>query len=444
MSRGGAPDRGRVFSRREFLLLSAAGAAGFCAGCATNPISGRNQLMFYSEADELKWDKEYSPHQTSADYGAVGDPKLSAYLADIGSRLVAVSHRPGMPYAFRGVNASYINAYAFPGGSIAATRGILLMMENEAQLASLLGHEIAHVCARHTASRMTKGLVLTGVLYGAVLLAELKDEDLTPWVAGLGYIGSGMLLCKYSREDEREADRYGMVYAVQAGFNPDGEAGLMDGFIKLSERRPNLLERLFSTHPMSQERYDTAVKTAQTEFAEARGRSLDRERYMDMTAVVRRAKPVIEAIQKGDDEVYEERWDRAQFFYGDALRAGPNDYEALLKLANCRLVRDQPREALPLIKQAQAVFPTEPQALHLEGLAHVMTGSFDQALASFTKYEAALPGNPFTLFHIGRSQEGLGRRDEAADRYRRFLDAGGEGKEADHARRRLAQWGFTS
>ncbi|MGD9105510.1 MAG: M48 family metalloprotease, partial [Desulfobacterales bacterium] len=132
-------------TRREFLWISSMSAAGFMVGCAANPVTGKPQFMMVSEDQEIKIDKQNSPHQFSSDYGPLQDTALNNYINQTGKTLAARTHRPHMPYSFRGVNATYVNAYAFPGGSIAATRGILLDLENEAQLAALLGHELGHV-----------------------------------------------------------------------------------------------------------------------------------------------------------------------------------------------------------------------------------------------------------------------------------------------------------
>ena len=118
---------------------------------------------------------------------------MNDYIAQVGQDLAAKSHRPDMPYSFQPVNATYVNAYAFPGGSVAATRGILLELDNEAELAGLLGHEIGHVNARHTAERMTKGLLANLVVAGAAIYAESQDSDLTPLIGIGGNIAAGGL-----------------------------------------------------------------------------------------------------------------------------------------------------------------------------------------------------------------------------------------------------------
>ena len=139
------------WSRREFLQISSLAAAGMVTGCATNPVTGRSQFMLVSEEQEIQMDQQHSPHQLSADYGVIQDKALNDYIESTGKRMATRTHRPQMPYRFNGVNATYVNAYAFPGGTIACTRGILLSLESEAELAALLGHELGHVNARHTA-----------------------------------------------------------------------------------------------------------------------------------------------------------------------------------------------------------------------------------------------------------------------------------------------------
>ena len=149
-----------LLTRRKFLWISSVSTAGLITGCATNPVTGKKQFMLMSEQQEISMDKQYAPHQFSADYGAAQDHMMNSYVTQVGKKLAAVSHRPKMPYSFRVVNATYVNAYAFPGGSIAATRGIMIGMDSEAELAGLLGHEIGHVCARHTAERYSKTMIL--------------------------------------------------------------------------------------------------------------------------------------------------------------------------------------------------------------------------------------------------------------------------------------------
>ena len=173
----------RKIRRREFLRLSSMAAAGLIAGCATNPVTGRSQLMLVSEDKEIQIDKQYSPYQFSTDYGTVQDKRLNDYIDRTGKNITAHTHRVHMPYNFHVVNATYVNAYAFPGGTIACTRGILLSLENEAELSALLGHELGHVNARHTAEQMSKGMLTQAVVGGVSVRIFVRSVLATGYIA---------------------------------------------------------------------------------------------------------------------------------------------------------------------------------------------------------------------------------------------------------------------
>lgn len=410
------------------------------AGCATNPVSGKRQFMLMSESDEIQMDLKTAPHQFSADYGALQDPRLEAYIGGVGDVLAAQSHRPHMPYSFRGLNASYVNAYTFPGGSIGITRGILLGMESEAALAGLIGHEIGHVSSRHAAERVSKGMLAQILVMGVGVAVALKDERYAPLAMGLGGIGSGILLARYSRADEREADALGLQYMVQAGYSPAGMVELMDVLRRMEKHKPNALETMFASHPMSEERYQTAADAVRRVYASAADYPLHRERYLDQTAALRAQKPLVDAIQAGDEAMMSKNWAQAEAQYQAALKCGPDDYEALLKMAKCKLALKQPGEAKRYAEQARAVYPEEPQAIHVEGMAALGVRAFDQAARDFDTYGERLPGNPLPVFFAGLAYEGLGRRPVAIERYRAFLQNVQEGDEARHAYQRLIEW----
>lgn len=429
-------------SRRRFLAGAATAGVAAAAGCVTNPVTGKSQFSLIAPDDEIRLDKEQSPHQFSSDYGALRLPEVQAYVDEVGRGLVDVSHRPAMPYSFRVVHASYVNAYAFPGGSIAATRGILLTMENESQLAALLGHEIGHVCARHTARRMTNAMLAQLVIVGAsVALDAKKHEQTAAIVAGLGGVAAGALLAHYSRDDERQADALGMEYMVKAGHNPQGMVDLMDVLVRQEKRRPSALETMFSTHPMSRERRDTAAERARTAWAAGAGLPVQRERFMDRTEPVRAMANAVAAIQQGDEALNKRKLAEAEAAYRRALTAGPDDYEALLKIAACMLAMNRPRDARQWAERARAVYPEEPMALQILGVAALTGRQFDLAHQCFAEYGRRLPGNPATLFHDALALDAMGRRKEASERYLAFLQASSSGDEADHARARLLEWG---
>ncbi len=431
-----------VLTRRKFLWLSSAAAAGILAGCATDPITGQTQLMLVSEESEVQIDRKNSPSQFSADYGTIQDKALNSYINLTGKKIASITHRPKMPYYFQGVNAAYVNAYAFPGGSIAATRGILVNLDNEAELAALLGHELGHVNARHTAEQMSKG-VLTSVMVGGIsAYAGTKNQTYGKIAEGIGMTGSVMLLASYSRDNEREADALGLEYMVKAGYSPDGFIGLMDMLKKMSKNKPGTIALMFSTHPMSDERYDTAVKNAENSYGSSRKLPLFRDRYMDNTARLRALKPAIEEIQNGDSEMGKQNYRNAETHFKNALLFAPADYAGLVMMSKCLLIQEKYSEALRYAETAKDVYPGEAQAHQISGFARMKKKDFESAYEEFDSYEKALPGDPSTIFYKGYCQEGMKHIKESAFEYNRYLQIVKNGEQASYSYQRLVEWGY--
>jgi predicted Zn-dependent protease len=430
-------------NRRDFIRWSTLAAAGWMAACATNPVTGKSELMLVSEQDELAIDREHAPLQLSADYGVTQDSQLGDYVARTGKGLAAGTHRPQMPYRFEVVNATYVNAYAFPGGTIAATRGILLKIDNEAELASLLGHELGHVNARHTAQQMSKAAMTQTLLGGASALAGGQGSVLGDLTGQLGAIGAGALLASYSRDNEREADDLGLRYMAAAGYNPDGFKDLMDMLRRLNRHKANAVELLFATHPMSEERYQTAIEAVRTRYPDRSARPLYRERYQDHTAGLRRMAGAIEAMQNGEKEMARKRYDAAEKQFLTALKMAPRDYTALTLMAKCQYMQQRFANATRYARDAGQVYPLEPQAQLIMGIARINIGQFDQAFDNFDRCDRLLPGNPEFLFLKGLSREGAQRKEEAARFYIAYLKVVQQGPHAQHAYKRLVDWGYT-
>jgi predicted Zn-dependent protease len=431
-----------ILTRRDFLILGGTAAATVLSGCATNPVTGQSQLMLVSESEELETDRDQSPHQFSADYGPLQNAALNAYVSDVGRQVASVSHRPQMPYSFRALNAVHVNAYTFPAGSVGVTRGILLSMQDESELAALLGHEIGHVSYRHMASQMSKAMVTQLALVAAVGAVSYKNKKYTALAAGLGTLGSGLLLANYSRMDERQADESGQAYLVKAGYHPDGMVHLMERLVALHASEPSALEVMFSSHPMSTERYDSAVLRAATTYAGFREQKAGRERYMDLTAPVRAQKDAIVAMQNGLEAMGENKIPEAEQQYQKALTLQPQDYAGLLTMAKIQLAQKKFPQAREFANRARAAYPEEPQARQVCGMTALNLKQFDAAFSDFDAYERMLPGNPNLAFYKGFALEQMGRKEASAAEFQRFLESGSEGDQTTYAQNRLVGWGY--
>ncbi len=428
--------------RREFLKLTGIGTLMLATGCAKNPVTGESQFMLVSEEQEIALDKQASPHQFSNDYGAVQEASLNKYVSGVGMHLAKASHRPDMPYNFRCLNATYVNAYAFPGGSIGVTRAIMLELENEAELAALLGHEIGHVNARHTASRMSKQQGMGLIVGLGSAAAGAFSSGLGSLVSQAGGFGASALLASYSRDDERQADDLGMEYMLRGGYETEGMVGLMEMLNERHKSKPSALEVMFATHPMSSERLATARAAAAGKYATSADFKFYKERYMDNTASLRKIAPAIDEMQKGGKAMSKKQYGQAEDHFKAALKTAPNDYTALLMLSKCCLVQKKDKAAATYAVRAAKVYPQEPQARLVAGFTKLRIEQYNDSLSYLAAYDKMLPGNPYVAFFKGLSHEQLGSRDAAANEYYRFLQSVKKGNEAKYAYSRLVQWGY--
>jgi predicted Zn-dependent protease len=188
--------------------------AVLAAGCAVNPATGRREFTLVSAGQELAIGQE-GYGATVAEYGEYDDPALAAYVDTVGLRLARASERPDLDWHFTVLDDPMVNAFAMPGGYIYVTRGILAHLNSEAQLAGVLGHEIGHVTARHSAKQITQQQIAgLGLAVAGAYSATFQQYS------GTAQQALGLLMLKYSRDDETQADELGIRYATAAGYDP--------------------------------------------------------------------------------------------------------------------------------------------------------------------------------------------------------------------------------
>ena len=434
-------------TRRDFLWLAGMTAQGIAlpallAGCATDPVTGKSSMVGLTEQQEVEADKRAAPQQFSSDYGPVPDPGVNGYVSGVGTSLWTKSHRPQMPYSVRVLNANYINAYTFPGGTMGITRGIMLEMTSEDELAGLLGHEIGHVNARHAAERAGRQQVAgAAVGIAQIGLAVIGLGDAARVAGQVGQVGASALLASYSRDDEREADSLGLEYMTRANYNADGMVGLMDVLRKESREKPSMIETMFSSHPMSDERYATARREAEGKYAGSRTAKIGRERYLDSTARLRALKPAVEAEQRGEAALARKGVGEATQHFAQALAIAPNDYTGLVLMTKVEIAQKRFVEAETYADRAVAANPGEAQALALGGIVKLALKKPELAFQRFDAYDKALPGNPNAVFFKGVAMESMQNRTQAAQFYAQYLRVVRQGQQAQYAQQRLQQWG---
>lgn len=236
--------------------------------CAQNPVSGGKDFVLMSEKQEIQ-EGAQANKEVLAQYGAVNNPALQAYVTRVGKALAARSHRPDLDWHFTVVDSPEVNAFALPGGYVYVTRGLMAYLTSEAELAGVLGHEIGHVTARHGVRQQSASTVAgLGAILGTVLLpgmsnqagATLMQSLAASWTAG------------YGREHELEADRLGAEYLAKASYNPQAMVEVI-GVLKNQElfdaeqarregREPSRYHGTFATHPDNDTRLKQVVGEA--------------------------------------------------------------------------------------------------------------------------------------------------------------------------------------
>ena len=223
-------------------------AALLCAGlvatgCARNPATGKNELMFVSEEQEVAMGQQ-ADSQVIASIGLYPDPALQSYVQELGTKLAATSERPNLPWTFRVVDDPAVNAFAIPGGFVYVTRGILTHITNEAELATVMGHEIGHVTARHTAHEMSREqLANLGLVVGSIASSRIAQY------AGLASQALGVLFLKFSRDNENQADELGVRYSSRAHYDSRQMINVMSMLDRIEGQSNGRLPEWLATHP---------------------------------------------------------------------------------------------------------------------------------------------------------------------------------------------------
>jgi predicted Zn-dependent protease len=273
---------------RPWLPLRRSLAAGLVlvlAACTQvrNPATGELQYTSMTPQDEVRIGRQEHPRVLAEFGGEAKEPKARAYVQEIGQKMKAVSELAQQPFTFTLLDSDMVNAFALPGGYVYVTRGLLALADDEAELAGVLGHEVGHVTARHTAQRYDRAMLgqlgaIAATIAGGILAGEAGAQ--------LGQAVGGTLATAYvqgfSREQELEADRLGIRYLARAGYDPMAMASMLDALEAESRLRARLegqrdtVPDWLRSHPRTKDRIREAAAAAATK----EGGSRERERFL--------------------------------------------------------------------------------------------------------------------------------------------------------------------
>ena len=257
---------------------------GTAVACAVNPATGRREFSLVSESEEIQMGREADPEIT-ASLGLVDDPELQAYVSDLGMRLAEVSERPNLPWSFKVVDDPIVNAFALPGGFIYVTRGILARFDSEAELAGVLGHEIGHVTARHSASQISRQqLQQIGLGVGMILSETVRDYG------GLAAAGLQLMNLSFSRGDETQSDELGLRYISRLSYDPESMIGVFQMLAQVSGGAEGRIPEWQLTHPYPENR-EGNIRRRIAEAGIQPGGRVGRDAYLDQ----------VDALTYGED-----------------------------------------------------------------------------------------------------------------------------------------------
>jgi predicted Zn-dependent protease len=265
--------------KRLLQALSLAAAFLLLDSCAKNPVTGKRDLMLLSESQEIAMGKQSDPDIIKF-FGLYDDKNLQGFIEEKGQQMAAISHRKNLKYEFKIVDSPVVNAFAVPGGYVYFTRGIMAHFNNEAEFAGVLGHEIGHITARHSAKQYSNAMLAQiGLVAGMALSPEFAQ------FADLAQSGIGLLFLKFGRDAESQSDRLGVEYATKINYDAHEMAGFFQTLDRLQvQRGGEEVPTFLSTHPDPADRENKVAKLADDwkRKTKATDLKINRDNYLKM------------------------------------------------------------------------------------------------------------------------------------------------------------------
>ena len=365
----------------------------FLAGCAVNPVTGKNELMLLDETQEISMGAtQYEPSQQSQGGRYMSDPDLALYVSEIGQRLARVADR-SLPYEFVIIDDSTPNAWALPGGKIAVNRGLLTKLNSEAELAAVLSHEIVHAAARHSAKSIERGMLLSGVIGVASSAIDQNAGNYGRIFDNGAQLGAQFIVSSYGREAELESDAYGMIYMMRAGYDPEAAVSLQETFVQLSKGQSNnWLDGMLASHPPSQERVEKNRGTAQRLKQSTRqDLTLGFDRYQSKLNRLSQRSPAYNQTQTALIALKEGNLNKAQSDIQTALEQTQSEAQIHSAAGQIAMARQEFRQAQQHFSEALKINPKHFRYFLGRGLAAKALRQNDAAGADLRQSQALFP-----------------------------------------------------
>lgn len=378
-------------------------------------MAGTARASFTIE-DEKKIGREFHDRLAKGNY-LLRNPKINAYINKLGNKVLAKSEKAPFDFHFYVIRSSAVNAFATPGGYIYMNRGLINLVENEAELAGVIAHEIAHVNGRHIAQIVEKATKINVATIAAMLAAAFIGGDLSGAAIGFSLATATTLSLKYSRDHEEEADRMGLETLVAAGYSPKA----MPDFMKLMKRYEfysNSVPSYFLTHPGTDERIRYMDAMLQTTYKQ-KGKDnilggLKRVQTVLLfgsTNLDSTLKHFTEGVANDPNDVDDlygaavtyyklGKADRSLEYFGKAVRLAPADEDVLRDMGVVLFKLGRPAEAIPILRKAMDIDPSDEDVIQYLGRSYGALEDYTSAVSLYQKIEDKPIDDPDLYYNI--------------------------------------------
>lgn len=395
-----------------------------------DPISGKKTYTLLSTEQEIQIGYRVVPSAINENDGLYPNREIQNYVKEMGMKIASFTPRK-VDYQFYVVNSSQINAFALPGGPVFVTRGLLLKMDKESELAGVLAHELGHINARHHAKFLEKTYGMSMLI--GILGIALQDSKYAGAVMNLAQISAGLLQLKFSRDQENEADELGVRFSYEAGYDPKGLISMFEKF-KAMEKGGTV--EWLSTHPLPDTRIRHVQEMIARQYPYSSRLKQDSERFHRIKTVLKATEDSYNYVEKAKRFIKSRNYNEALNYLDRAIQIyASNQAYTYRALVNLYLKRYS-----AAINDAQRAIELDSLyflPMLIKGIALSETRQWHESINTLERAKKLISDNPDTYYYLGVNYETVGNRAKAIENLSTALELtdGKRGWEADAQRR---------
>jgi len=395
-----------------------------------DPLSGKKIYTLLSTEQEIQIGHKVIPSAINENDGLYPDREVQNYVKEIGTRIALVTPRK-VDYQFYVVNSPQINAFALPGGPVFVTRGLLLKMEKESELAGVLSHELGHINARHHAKFLEKTYGMNMLI--GILGVALQESKYASAVMSLAQISAGLLQLKFSRDQENEADSLGVRFSYQAGYDPEG---LLTMFEKFKAMEKGGTVEWLSTHPLPDTRIKNVQQIISQQYPFSYSLIHDSDRFHKIQAIFNSTKESYEYVERAKKYINFHNYNEAINLLDKAIQVyGSNQAYTYRALVN--LILKKYNNAIMDADRAIQIDNLYFKPFLIKGVALNQIGQWRESIDALEKAKKLIIDNADLYYYLGVDYYEIGDRKSAIDNLSNALRLtdGKRGWEADAQKR---------